>query len=95
MKLTPRNRRRAQRVAKRPPFSLPDDRRMVDAPSKSSRKNAGNDMIELTVIISERTANETTLREWLTDTIRSLKLRQAAEGVGAWRSIEGGQNRSR
>ncbi|MGH7065755.1 MAG: hypothetical protein ACREET_16905 [Stellaceae bacterium] len=58
----------------------------VEKPSK-----AGNDMIELTVLVPDAEGNERTLRDWLTDSpLAALKVRHAAEAVGALSKYEAG-----
>jgi len=64
--------------------------RITEAVEKPSK--AGRDMIELTVIVPAADGSERTLRDWLTDSsLGALKLRHAAEAVGALAKYEAGE----
>jgi hypothetical protein len=66
------------------------DGRITEAIEKPSK--AGNDMIELVVVVPDADGNERTLRDWLTDsTLGALKLRHAAEAVGALARYDAGE----
>jgi hypothetical protein len=59
----------------------------IEKPSK-----AGNDMIELTVVVQDGAGEERTLRDWLTATpLGALKLRHAAEAIGALDRYDAGE----
>jgi hypothetical protein len=91
MKTTPRSAEEAAKVSRR--ALLPagwHDGRIAEAVEKPSKR--GNDMIEITVIVPDADGNERTLRDWLTDSsLGALKLRHAAEAVGALAKYEAGQ----
>jgi hypothetical protein len=91
MRLTPRDEAEAERTAKR--ALLPagwHDGRIAEAVEKRSRRN--NEMIEVTVIIPAADGSERTLRDWFTDSpLGALKLRHAAEAVGALAKYDAGE----
>ena len=64
--------------------------RIIEAVEKTSK--AGNDMIELRVGVIDRNGNVREFRDWLVATDRgALKLRHAAEAVGALAQYEAGE----
>jgi hypothetical protein len=64
--------------------------RIVEAVEKASK--AGNDMIELLVAVRGADGGERELRDWLVGNDRgALKLRHAAEAVGALAKYEAGE----
>lgn len=91
MKLTPRTEIEAQKVSHRALLHAGwHDGRITEALEKPSKR--GNDMIELTVIVLDADGNERTLRDWLLDSgPGALKLRHAAEAVGAMPQYEAGE----
>ena len=91
MRLTPRTEADAQKAAHRTLLRAGSyDARITEAVEKPSKR--GNDMIELVVIVPDADGQERTLRDWLTDTtMGALKLRHAAEAVGALSRYEAGE----
>src|SRR4051812_34574679 len=92
MKTTPRTEADAQKVARRSLLKAGwhDNGRITEAVEKPSK--AGNDMIELIVVVPDADGNERTLRDWLNDSsLGALKLRHAAEAVGALSRYEAGE----
>jgi len=91
MKTTPRSEADAQKVSRRALLLAGwHDARIAEATEKPSKR--GNDMIELGVIVLDADGNERTLRDWLTDSsLGALKLRHAAEAVGALARYEAGE----
>lgn len=91
MRLTPRSEADAAKAARRTLLKPGmHDARIVEAVEKPSK--AGNDMIELAVIVLDADGNERTLRDWLTNsTLGALKLRHAAEAVGALARYDAGE----
>jgi len=66
------------------------DARITEAIEKPSKR--GNDMIEIAALVPDGDGGERTLRDWLTDsTLGALKLRHAAEAVGALAKYEAGE----
>ena len=64
--------------------------RIIEAVEKASK--AGNDMIELLVTVRGADGEERELRDWLVGNDRgALKLRHAAEAVGALARYEAGE----
>ena len=64
--------------------------RIIEAVEKASK--AGNDMIELLVTVRGADGKERELRDWLVGNDRgALKLRHAAEAVGALAKYEAGE----
>jgi hypothetical protein len=64
--------------------------RIIEAVEKESK--AGNDMIELLVAVRAADGSEREFRDWLVGTDRgALKLRHAAEAVGALAKYEAGE----
>jgi hypothetical protein len=91
MRLTPRSEADAVKAARRSLLKPGwHDARITEAVEKPSK--AGNDMIEVTSVVLDADGNERTLRDWLTDTtFGALKLRHAAEAVGALAQYEAGE----
>jgi hypothetical protein len=91
MKLTPRTEIEAQKVSHRALLHVGwRDGRITEAVEKPSKR--GNDMIQLTVIVLDEDGNERTLPDWLLDSgPGALKLRHAAEAVGAMPQYEAGE----
>jgi hypothetical protein len=91
MRLTPRNEAEAERTAKRALLAVGwHDGEITEAVEKRSKR--GNEMIEVTVIIPAADGTERTLRDWFTDSpLGALKLRHAAEAVGALAKYESGE----
>ncbi|OYV38965.1 MAG: hypothetical protein B7Z80_08640 [Rhodospirillales bacterium 20-64-7] len=81
----------ARRASLRKP--LPDGQylaRIVEAFETTSK--AGNDMIELRVVVRGKDGDEREFRDWLVGNDRgALKLRHAAEAVGALAKYEAGE----
>lgn len=90
MKTTPRTEEVAQRVSRRALLSAGmHDARITEAAEKPSKR--GNDMIELAVVVRDAAGDDRTLTDWLTDSsMGALKLRHAAEAVGALAKYEAG-----
>lgn len=64
--------------------------RVIEAVEKASK--AGNDMIELLVAVRDAAGSEREFRDWLLGNERgALKLRHAAEAVGALAKYEAGE----
>lgn len=92
MKTTPRSEADAQKASRRA-LLKPGwrDARIIEAVEKPA-KSSGRDMIELAVTVPDGDGGERTLRDWLTDsTLGALKLRHAAEAVGALAQYEAGE----
>jgi hypothetical protein len=92
MKTTPRTEADAQKASRRALLKAGwhDDARITEAVEKPSK--AGNDMIELIVVVPDADGNERTLRDWLTDSaLGALKLRHAAEAIDALSKYEAGE----
>lgn len=91
MKTTPRSEADAVKVSSRKLLSAGwHDARISEAIEKPSKR--GNDMIEITVLIPDGSGEERTLRDWLTNTpLAALKLKHAAEAVGASAQYEAGE----
>jgi hypothetical protein len=90
MKLTPRNEDDAKRLAKRSLLAVGwHAARITEAVEKPSKR--GNEMIEITLLIPAEDG-ERTIRDWFTDSpLAALKLRRAAEAVGALAKYEAGE----
>jgi hypothetical protein len=91
MKLTPRSDDDAKRLAKRALLPVGwHEGRITEAVEKVSKR--GNPMIEITLLIPEADGNERTVRDWFTDSpLAALKLRRAAEAVGALAKYDAGE----
>jgi hypothetical protein len=91
MKLTPRTEIEAQKVSHRALLHAGwHDGRITVAVEKLSKRNTP--MIELEIIVLDADGNERTLRDWLTDAgLGALKLRHAAEAVGAMPQYQAGE----
>jgi hypothetical protein len=91
MKTTPRTEADAVRASRR--SLLPagwHPASITEAAEKRSK--AGNDMIEVTVMIRDAAGEDRTLRDWLTDrALGAAKLRHAADTVGALAKYEAGE----
>jgi hypothetical protein len=91
MIIKPRSEADAMKAAKATP--LPPGwyhGRITCAAGKRSKR--GNDMIELTVIVPAEDGSERTIRDWFTDSpLAALKIRHAAEAVGALAKYEAGE----
>lgn len=90
MRLTPRSEADAQKASRRALLKAGmHDARIIEATEKPSK--AGNDMIELVVVVPDGDGSQRTLRDWLTDSpLGALKLRHAADAVGALARYETG-----
>ena len=91
MKLTPRSDDDAKRLAKRELLAPGWHKaRITEAVEKRSKR--GNPMIETTNLIPADDGSERTVRDWFTDSpLAALKLRRAAEAVGALAKYEMGE----
>jgi hypothetical protein len=91
MKLTPRTEIEAQKVSHRALLHAGwHDGHIIEAVEKLSKRNTP--MIELAVIVPDADGNERTLPDWLTDAgAGALRLRHAAEAVGAMPQYEAGE----
>ena len=91
MKFTPRSNDDAKRLAKRALLAPGWHKaRITEAVEKTSKR--GNEMIETTNLIPAADGSERTVRDWFTDSpLAALKLRRAAEAVGALAKYEAGE----
>jgi hypothetical protein len=91
MRVNPRSEADAVKAARRSLLKPGwHDARIIEAAEKPSK--AGNDMIELAVAVPDGDGGERTLRDWLTGAnMGALKLRHAAEAVGALAQYDAGE----
>src|SRR5271155_3593041 len=91
MRLTPRSEAEAVKAARRSLLKPGwHDARITEAIEKPAK--SGRDMIEVTALVLDADGNERTARDWLTEsTLGAVKLRPAAEAVGALAQYEAGK----
>lgn len=90
MRTTPMSEVDARRAQLRKPMSAGwRPAKIIVSSERPSRR--GNEMIELTMLVKDDGGEERTLRDWLTNSrLAALKLRHAAEAVGALAKYEAG-----
>jgi hypothetical protein len=90
MQTTPKTEAEARSASRRVMLSGWHDARIVLA--HEARSKRGNDMIEISVTVTDAEGHDRTFRDWLTNrALGGLKLRHACEAVGALARYDSGE----